>query len=71
MGHALINDQGVGIDAVQLHRDFARGSRRKDSFQFLIKWSGYEEPTWVSFKDAKRLVQFPGYVAVFPNLRMS
>jgi hypothetical protein len=70
MGHALINDQGVGIDAVQLHRDFARGSRRKDSFQFLIKWSGYEEPTWVSFKDAKRLVQFPGYVAVFPNLRM-
>jgi hypothetical protein len=70
MGHALISDQGVGVDAEQLHRDFARGARRKNAFQFLIKWSGYEVPTWVAFKDAKRLVQFPGYVAVFPNLRM-
>jgi hypothetical protein len=70
MGHALISDQGVGVDAVQLGRDFVRGARRKDAFQFLIKWSGYEEPTWVAFKDAKRLVQFPGYVAVFPDLRM-
>jgi hypothetical protein len=70
LGHALVSDQGVGIDAVQLSRDFARGSRRKDAFQFLIKWTGYEEPTWVAYKDAKRLVQFPGYVAVFPNLRL-
>lgn len=70
MGHALISDQGVGVDAVQLHRDFVRGSRRRDAFQFLVKWAGYEEPTWMAFKDAKRLVQFPGYVAVFPGLRM-
>jgi len=70
MGHALISDEGVGINPVQLHRDFVRGARRKTAFQFLIKWTGYEEPTWVAFKDAKNLVQFPGYVSVFQGLNM-
>ncbi len=70
MGHALITDQGVGVDAVQLQREFARGARRKTDFQFLIKWTGYEQPTWIAFKHAKRLAQFPGYAAVFPNLRL-
>jgi hypothetical protein len=70
MGHALINEHGVGNDPVQLDRSFVRGNRRKSSFQFLIKWSGYEEPSWIAFKDAKRLVQFPGYVSVFSGLNM-
>jgi hypothetical protein len=70
MGHALINEHGIGINPIQLDRSFVRGGRRKSSFQFLIKWSGYEEPTWIAFKDAKRLVQFPGYVSVFSGLNM-
>jgi hypothetical protein len=70
MGHALIDEHGVGSNPIQLHRDFKRGSRRKSSFQFLVKWTGYEEPTWISFKDARRLVQFPGYVSVFAGLNM-
>jgi hypothetical protein len=70
MGHAIITDQGVGDSPVQLPRDFKRGVRGKTAFQFLIKWTGYEEPSWVAFKDAKRLVQFPGYVAMFPGLNM-
>ncbi len=70
MGHALISSQGVGVDAVQLPRDFKRGSRSKNNFQFLVKWTGYEEPSWVAFKDVRRLVQFPGYVAVFQGLNM-
>jgi len=70
MGHALINDQGVGANPVQLHRDFIRGVRRKSCFQFLIKWTGFEEPSWISFKDAKQLVQFPGYVSIFSGLNM-
>ena len=70
MGHALVNEHGIGIDPIQLDRSFVRGGRRKSSFQFLIKWSGYEEPSWVAFKDAKRLVQFPGYVSVFSGLNM-
>jgi len=70
MGHALITDQGVGVEPVQLHRSFVRGVRSKNSFQFLIKWTGYEQPTWIAFKDAKHLVQFPGYVSVFEGLNM-
>ena len=70
MGHALISDQGLGVNPVQLRQNFVRGVRPKNSFQFLVKWTGYEEPTWVAYKDAKRYVQFPGYVSVFPNLNL-
>jgi hypothetical protein len=70
MGHALITEQGVGFEPVQLPRNFVRGVRSKLAFQFLVKWTGYEEPSWVAFKDVKRLVQFPGYVSVFPGLNM-
>jgi hypothetical protein len=70
MGHALIQDQGVGVDAVQLPRDFKRGVRSKNSFQFLVKWAGYVEPTWVAYKNVRNLVQFPGYVSVFQGLNM-
>ncbi len=70
MGHALVEEGGVGIAPVQLPASFKRGTRPKKMFQFLIKWSGYEEPTWVDYKVASRLVQFPGYVAFLPGLRM-
>jgi hypothetical protein len=71
MGHALINDGGLGSNPEQLPSNFRRGSRAKKSFQFLIKWAGYEEPTWVHYKTASRLVQFPGYVSMLPSLNMS
>jgi hypothetical protein len=70
MGHALVEEGGVGVAPVQLPASFKRGTRPKRMFQFLIKWSGYEEPTWVEYKVASRLVQFPGYVAFLPGLRM-
>jgi hypothetical protein len=44
--------------------------RRKSDFQFLVKWTGYEEPSWLKYKDASRLVQFPGYVSTFAGLNM-
>ena len=70
-GHALVGPNGVGADAEQLPQNFRRGSKHKKAFQFLIKWTNYDEPTWVSFNTASRLVQFPGYVAHFPLLNMS
>ncbi len=70
IGHALLTEQGVGINPVQLNQNFSRGVRPKNSFQFLIKWTGYEEPSWIAYKDAKKLVQFPGYVSVFPSLNL-
>jgi hypothetical protein len=70
MGVSLVNEGGIGSNPAQLSPDFVRGQRRKTSFQFLIKWVGYEEPTWVDYKTACRLVQFPGYVTFFPGLRM-
>jgi hypothetical protein len=69
-GHALISDRGVGIEPVQLTRAFIRGVRPKNALQFLIKWTGYDEPSWMAYKDAKKLAQFPGYVSVFPGLNM-
>ena len=70
IGHALVEAGGVGVAPKQLPLSFKRGQKTKKSFQFLVKWSGYEEPTWVEYKVASRLVQFPGYVAMLPNLRM-
>jgi hypothetical protein len=70
IGHALIEEGGVGVSPVQLPPTFKRGVRPKKLFQFLIKWTGYTEPTWVEYHVASRLVQFPGYVAFLPNLRM-
>lgn len=70
IGHALIEEGGVGVSPVQLPASFKRGVRPKRKFQFLVKWTGYEEPTWIEYKVASRLVQFPGYVAFLPNLRM-
>lgn len=70
IGHALIGDNGVGADPVQLDADFRRGSRHKKSFQFQIKWTNYEEPSWITYSTASRLAQFPGYVANFSGLNM-
>jgi len=60
----------LGADAVQLPQDFKRGSRSRSFFQFLIKWTGYIEPSWIEYRVASKLIQFPGYVTRFPNLRM-
>ena len=57
IGHAIISEDGVGINPVQLNLQFVRGVRSKKSIQFLIKWTGYEEPTWIKYADAKRLAQ--------------
>jgi hypothetical protein len=70
IGHALVEEGGVGVAPQQLSAAFKRGQRAKKAFQFLIKWTGYDEPTWVEYKVASRLVQFPGYVSMLPNLRM-
>ena len=70
-GHALIETGGVGMSPVQLPAQFKRGSRPKRVFQFLVKWTGFDEPSWVDYKTASRLVQFPGYVSFLPGLNMS
>jgi hypothetical protein len=70
MGHALLYANNVGAEPIQLPANFVRGVRPKNGFQFLVKWTGYEEPTWVAYKDAKKLAQFPGYVTSFPNLNL-
>jgi transposase InsO family protein len=71
VGHAILSGNDVGVDPIQLQSSFIRGVRPKKSFQFLVKWTGYDEPTWIKYQDAKRLVQFPGYAAVFPGLNMN
>jgi hypothetical protein len=70
IGHALVVGGELGVDPVQLEFDFQRGSRPLKQFQFLIRWAGYEEPTWIAYSTASRLAQFPGYVSSYPGLRM-
>jgi hypothetical protein len=70
IGHALIGEGGIGADPEQLDSDFRRGSRHKKSFQFQIKWTNYEETSWISYGTASRLAQFPGYVSQYPGLSM-
>ena len=43
---------------------------RPQAYAFLIKWAGYEKPTWVGYKAARLLPHFANYVDKFPNLRM-
>jgi transposase InsO family protein len=69
-GHAIVEAGGIGASPVQLPANFKRGARHKKSFQFLVKWTGYDEPSWIDYRTASRLVQFPGYVAMLPGLRM-
>ena len=71
IGHALITAGGVGADAIQLPLEFRRSNRPKRTFQFLLQWTNYAQPTWVPYSTACKLVQFPGYVVNFPNLNMS
>lgn len=70
IGHALIVNNEMGVDAEQLDFDFERGSRPLKNFQFLVKWFGFDEPTWIAYRAASALPQFQGYVAGFPGLRM-
>jgi hypothetical protein len=41
------------------------------SYSFLIKWTGYEQPTWIAFKAARRLPHFNNYIGQFPNLKIN
>jgi hypothetical protein len=41
------------------------------NYAFLIKWTGYETPTWIAFKAARRLPHFNNYVSQFPSLRIN
>ena len=70
IGHALVVNNELGVDTVQLPHDFERAGRPLKSFQFLIRWVGYDEPTWIAYRAASSLPQFQGYVAGFPGLRM-
>jgi hypothetical protein len=41
------------------------------NYAFLIKWTGYETPTWIAFKAARRLPHFNNYVSQFPSLKIN
>jgi len=65
---------GIDVDdeeneIMPLGADYVR-TLRAQAFAFLIKWAGYERPTWVNYKAARLLPHFSNYVDKFPNLRM-
>jgi hypothetical protein len=70
IGHSLVPEGGIGADAEQLPSDFSRGSLGKTRFQFLVRWTGYDQPTYIGYRAASRLPQFPGYIVNFPGLAM-
>jgi hypothetical protein len=70
VGHSLVPEGGIGASAEQLPADFRRGTLAKTKFQFLVQWTGYDQPTYIGYRAASRLPQFPGYVVNFPGLSM-
>jgi hypothetical protein len=69
LAHGLLTDDD-DVEPVALPPTHVRRVRAKN-YAFLIKWTGYETPTWIAFKAARRLPHFANYVGQFPNLKMS
>ena len=63
------DDDLITGDIMPLGPDHKR-TLRPLNYVFLIKWAGYEQPTWVAYKAARLLPHFANYVNGFPNLRM-
>ena len=70
IGHSIAPEGGIGAAAEQLPGDFQRGSMPKTKFQFLVRWTGYDQPTFIGYKAASRLPHLPGYVVLYPGLAM-
>jgi hypothetical protein len=69
LAYGLLSDDD-DVDPVALPASHVRKTRAKN-YAFLIKWTGYETPTWIAFKAARRLPHFDNYVSQFPNLKLN
>jgi hypothetical protein len=68
LSHGLLTGDD-DVDPSPLPANHVRRTPAKN-YAFLIKWTGYETPTWIAYKAARRLPHFDGYVGQFPNLKM-
>jgi hypothetical protein len=68
LAHGISTDRD-DVDPTKLPPSHVRNQPAKN-YAFLIKWTGYETPTWIAFKAARRLPHFEDYVGRFPNLKM-
>jgi hypothetical protein len=68
LAHGLLTDND-DVDPTPLPASHVRKSNAKN-YAFLIKWTGYETPTWIAYKAARRLPHFENYISSFPNLKM-
>ncbi len=68
LSHGLLTGDD-DIDPTPLMPSHVRKQPAKN-YGFLIKWTGYETPTWIAYKAARRLPHFDNYVGQFPGLKM-
>jgi hypothetical protein len=68
LAHGLLTGDD-DVEPTQLPASHVRRQPAKN-YGFLIKWTGYETPTWIAYKAARRLPHFDNYVGQFPNLKM-
>jgi hypothetical protein len=68
LSHGLLTGDD-DVDPTPLPANHVRRQPAKN-YGFLIKWTGYELPTWIAYKAARRLPHFDNYVGQFPNLKM-
>lgn len=68
LSHGLLTGDD-DVDPTPLPSTHVRKQPAKN-YGFLIKWTGYETPTWIAYKAARRLPHFDNYVGQFPNLKM-
>jgi hypothetical protein len=69
LAHGLLTDDDA-VDPSPLPPGHVRRTSAKN-YAFLIKWTGYETPTWIAFKAARRLPHFANYVSQFPNWKLN
>jgi hypothetical protein len=69
LAHGLQTDDD-DVDPTPLSPSHVRRLPAKN-YCFLIKWTGYEQPTWIAFKAARRLPHFNNYIGQFPNLKIN
>jgi Chromo (CHRromatin Organisation MOdifier) domain len=52
---SLTDDESFLVEKIMKHKFSDKNKNLKSNLQFLIKWKGFKEPTWESWKNTSKL----------------
>ena len=59
---AMTDDQTFMVESILKHRFIGDKSPKKTNLQFLIKWIGYDDPTWEPYRNTSNLEKVHNYL---------